>query len=90
MPDLTGQTDYTVTLVLRRRRRRRPGPGGTTSRITRRIVMLTTASAEAAEHVLNQAQGATPNWDAGHEIAYAWDGFSEDDQAILQKEGFGP
>ena len=72
---------YTVRIVLRR--------SDIGHAIQSRTILKTT-SVQAADLVYNQTQGDSPNWDAADEIAHAWDGFSEDDQAVLQQEGMAP
>jgi len=60
------------------------------SRTRLQSTILRTDSRAAADHIMWQACDADPNWNPGDEIAHAWDGFSEDDQAVLEKEGLGP
>lgn len=72
---------YTVRVVLRR---------SDIGHAIQSHTILKTASPYVPDHIMDQFLGDHPNWNVPEEIAHAWESFSEDDQAILREEGFGP
>jgi hypothetical protein len=65
----------------------------TSGRNSRRLATVRFFSTDvraAADHIINQLCDYPANWSPRAEITHAWDTFSEEDQALLTKEGHTP